>query len=276
MDKTLVIYHANCPDGFGAAYAAFESLGAEAHFVAARHGDTPPDCQDAVVYIVDFSYKRPIMEIICQAAKKVIVLDHHISAVEDLAGLDQEYDNLTLNFDMDRSGAVITWEYFHQTPVPKLLRYIEDRDLWRFQLTDSRIINLAVDSYDFDFAQWREFVTQPEKLAQLHEAGTAIARYLEQLYVQYQKRAVMGQIAGYDVPIVNCPPVLSSELLHRLGENQPFAAGYSEVGLERRWSLRSTEEGVNVAEVAQRFGGGGHQHAAGFRTELDASSLHLS
>ena len=37
-----VIYHADCTDGFGAAYSAWKCLGNRAEYHACKHG-TPPD-----------------------------------------------------------------------------------------------------------------------------------------------------------------------------------------------------------------------------------------
>ena len=129
MSVPFVIYHGNCLDGFGAAYAAqrhFSAQGIEAEFFAASHGEPMPDCTGRDVYVVDFSFKRPQMKQLCDIAERVTVLDHHISAQEDLDGLEAEHANLKVVFDMSRSGAVITWEYFHQEPVPPLLLHVQD------------------------------------------------------------------------------------------------------------------------------------------------------
>ena len=130
MSTPLVIYHGGgCPDGFGAALAAytyFSSQGVDGRYYAASHGpikDIELDqLADTDVYLVDFAYRRAEMARLCAAAHKVVVIDHHISAQKDLAGLDQECANLELNFDMNRSGAVMTWDYFHSRPAPRLLR----------------------------------------------------------------------------------------------------------------------------------------------------------
>ena len=38
-----VIYHADCTDGFGSAYAAWKLLGNRAEFHACKHGTKPPN-----------------------------------------------------------------------------------------------------------------------------------------------------------------------------------------------------------------------------------------
>ena len=92
---------------------------------------------------------------------------------------------------------------------------------------------------------------------------------------QGRRAATLGRIAGFEVPIVNCPRAIVSELVGELAEGQPFAAGYTDKGQRRSWSLRSTAAGEDVAAIAQRFGGGGHRNAAGFVTLLDEALLEV-
>jgi oligoribonuclease NrnB/cAMP/cGMP phosphodiesterase (DHH superfamily) len=279
MNKPLVIYHGNCLDGFGAAYAAeryFSAKGIGAEYFAASHGEPMPECVGREVYLVDFSYKRQQMKQLCTLAQKVTVLDHHISAQEDLDGLEAEHDNLEVVFDMSRSGAVITWEYFHQEPVPELLLHVQDQDLWIFDLEGTRDINSALMSYPFEFDFWHELVQSPDRFKTLLHEGMAINRFRREMIDGHKKRAVVGRIAGYDVPIVNCPRSIVSELVGELAEGHAFAAGYQDKGNKRSWSLRSSRNGgEDVAKVAELFGGGGHKNAAGFGTTLPESLFQL-
>ena len=272
MQEPLVIFHSNCLDGFGSAYAAYVHFvvkqGIEAVFVPAAHGDTPPDASGRTVYILDYAYKRTVMAQLCQQAKRVVVLDHHISALEDLAGLDQECANLELHFDMDRSGAVIAWEYFHSDPVPLLIACVQDRDLWRYAIPESYDLNAALMAHPFTFAGWHQWAQDEGALQALVAEGKAINLYRQQMIEQHMRGAVMGTIAGYQVPIINCPRAIVSELLGELAKGQPFAAGYTDRGARRSWSLRSDENGEDVARIAALFGGGGHKRAAGFASEV--------
>lgn len=278
MQEPLVIFHSNCLDGFGSAYAAYVHFvlkqNINAIFVPAAHGDTPPDASGRTVYILDYAYKRVAMAQLCQQAERVIVLDHHISALEDLAGLDTEFPNLELHFDMNRSGAVIAWEYFNTDPVPLLIACVQDRDLWRYEIDISFDLNAALMAHPFTFAGWHQWASDEGALQTLVGEGKAINRYRQQMIEQHKRAAVMGEIAGFTVPIVNCPRAIVSELLGELAKGQPFAAGYADKGSRRGWSLRSDENGEDVARIAALFGGGGHKRAAGFVSEVPlAASL---
>lgn len=279
MTEPLVIYHGNCLDGFGSAYAAWRHFVLErewdAEFVAAAHGESPPPHAGRDVYLLDYVYKRPVMEALCAQARRVVVLDHHRSAEHDLRGLEGGCANLELHFDMRRSGAVISWEYFNRSPLPRLLAHIQDRDLWQWRLPGSRDITAALMSYPHEFELWHGFVQTPEALRTLAAEGHSINRYRDREIALYLERAVMGEIAGHKVPVVNAPDGIHSELLSELSQGRPFAAGYSDRGGERRWSLRSDAHGLNVADIAVRFGGGGHPHAAGFATRISSDLLKL-
>lgn len=119
-----MIYHADCLDGFGAAFSAWCHLGENADYWPAEHGDEPPDTVGRDVFILDFSYNRPVLLDLRRHAANVTLLDHHKTAQADLARLDFAV------FDINRSGCVMAWEYFNpKQPIPKMLLYIQDRDL---------------------------------------------------------------------------------------------------------------------------------------------------
>jgi len=259
--KKLCIYHGNCADGFGAATAVKMALGDTVEFYAGVHQQAPPSVVNREVIIVDFSYKRAVLIELAKQAKSILILDHHTSAEKDLVDLP---DNVTAIFDMNRSGAVMTWEYFHQgKTVPPLLRHIQDKDLWRFELDGTREIMASIFSYPQDFALWETFIASD--LEQLRHDGVAIERkHLRDVNTLIESSSYRMVIAGYDVPVLNAPYFFSSDAGHIMGKNEPFAACYWDTEKNRTFSLRSADEGVDVAEICMKFGGGGHKHAAGF------------
>ena len=77
----IVIYHADCTDGFGAAYSAWKLLGNRAEYYPCKHGTPPPDVTGKVVAILDFSFNNATTKQMIEDADKLIVIDHHKSAV---------------------------------------------------------------------------------------------------------------------------------------------------------------------------------------------------
>jgi len=82
-------------------------------------------------------------------------------------------------------------------------------------------------------------------------------------------------IGGHEVPVVNTA-TLQSEVGNALCRKYPrtlFAATYMDVTAnERVFSLRSTGD-FNVATLAEKFGGGGHAHASGFRVGIHGNDI---
>ena len=252
FEPDVVLYHADCPDGFGAAWAMWRRF-PRAEFHPVRHGMPPPTglAQRRVV-IVDFSYDRTTIERMAREAIHVAVLDHHVTAQQALGDLPFVF------FDQTKSGAVLSWEWAHRAPAPWLLQYIQDKDLRRWQLSDSREVNAAIESHPFDFSLWDQF--RQDNLAL---EGRAILRAQGQLIAKVLASAVLVRFEGATVPAVHSA-IFRSELGERLSVGVPFCLVWYERAGHRYVSLRSSEGGADVAVIAAGHGGGGHRRAAGF------------
>jgi len=265
-----VYYHANCRDGFGAAWVAWKRFG-NIEFYPIAYNDVPvaPNAGDEV-YVLDFSFPRETL-LRWSTMCKVVVIDHHKTAEEDLKGLNS-IPSIELVFDMEKSGARLTWEYFYPTEeIPEFLLYIEDRDLWKWTLPHSREINLAIRSYPMKFSIWYEelFIQIDNIVEELLGTGVAIKRHVDQTVKVMCENARTIRLGQYRVPICNAT-TYASEVCARLKsiyENAPFVATYSDEHAHRRWELRSND--VDVSEIAKLYEGGGHKKAAGFRSEID-------
>lgn len=271
MKDYCVIYHAKCSDGFGAAWAIWNLLRDQASYHAAEHGSSPPNCIDGRnVIIVDFSYTKKILLNINDKAKSLVVLDHHKSSYEDLHSLDFAH------FDMNRSGAGMAWDHFHGTSRPPLIDYIEDRDLWRWALPDSKEILAAFECVKPSFENYSEF---NDKLSTEHgrsgiiSNGTAILVYKSAKVRSLAEKAYMVDISAIcnlddpslQVPCVNTS-VFHSEVGNLLAQTHPMAIiWYRAEDGSYRHSLRSAGR-VDCSRVARFWGGGGHADASGFTT----------
>ena len=265
----LCIYHNNCLDGFGAAWAVRHALGDDVEFYKGIHQQAPPDVTGKDVFLVDFSYKKAVLENMLKAAASITILDHHISAEKDLSELLRSGQIKGL-FDMSRSGAMLTWQWFNpELPAPQLIAHIQDRDLWQFKLEGSREINAALSSYPYDFEVWDELMANADgEIESLRNDGEAIERKLQkdvtELIAAGVRRMVIG---GYDVPVLNASSAYVSDAGHIMSIGEPFAACYWDHTDGRSFSLRSSEDGIDVAEVSKIYGGGGHEKAAGFTVQ---------
>lgn len=276
MNKPLVIYHGNCPDGFTAAWVTARAL-RDVELFAAKYGDEPPyeTARDRPVYVVDFSYPRNTLERLCQVASALQVLDHHKTAEAELAGLPY------CKFDMERSGAGLAWDYFHpQTPRPWIVDYVEDRDLWRFKLPNSETVSLRIRLTPHELSAYDALAVKP--LNEIIVEGAGAKLYLDH-YVKdalrtfYDIQNLFGD--GQTVRCVNVSYTGVSDVLNdALDLHVDYA--YCPVGVALAWhvaadgafncSLRS-KPSVDCSEYAKAYGGGGHAQAAGFKL---ASSAH--
>lgn len=266
--KPLVMYHANCWDGFCAAWIARMALG-DIEAVPMHYGAPNPAVDGRETYVLDFSFPREKMLAMHEDAKSLLVLDHHKTAQEALDGLP------FCRFDMNKSGARLTWEHFAHiggwegAEAPWLVDYTEDRDLWRHALPNSEEVNAALRSYPLDFDLWaRQFYGAAPPPLSLVLEGAAIRRREKQIVDDHVRHAREIEMDGHRILIVNAT-VLFSEIAGELAKERPFGACYFDrQDSKRQWSLRSRNGGVDVSVIAKAHGGGGHAQAAGFESEV--------
>lgn len=270
-ERPLVIYHGNCVDGFTAAWCFWRKYGENADYVAGVYQQDPPNVVGRDVYLVDFSYKAPVVADMLRAAASVTLIDHHKTALDDLAHLrNGDYDHRALHWfcDLERSGATLAWDYlFPKEPRPLLLEHVEDRDLWRFQIFGTRQISAFLFSHEYSFPLWDKLMRASYgDSIKMMDIGEAIERKhikdVKELVAVCKRRMVIG---GHDVPVASLPYTMVSDAANLMAQGEPFAACYWDTEDGRIFGLRSTEEGVDVSEVAAEYGGGGHVRSAGFK-----------
>jgi len=265
--STICIYHGpGCLDGFASAWTMkkFADLtGMEVEFVMGIYQTAPPDVTDKDVYLLDFSYKRDVLLEMASKANSITILDHHKTAEEDLKDLPS---NITCIFDMSRSGAMITWNYFFPDIFPPMLiKHIQDRDLWQFKINGTKEITAALFSYPLDFEVWDDLI-ENRIIDSLYTEGKALLRKQEKDVESLIKNlAYRANIAGYNVPIINVPSMFASDVGAIMSVGEPFAASYFELPYARVYSLRSQPGGIDVSAIAKKYGGGGHPGASGFK-----------
>jgi uncharacterized protein len=272
--QPLVIYHGRrCPDGFAAALAAWLFYEGRAQFLGLDHGDTKsvddlPALAGRAVYILDFSFSPDIMRAIADSAAKLVLLDHHKSAAEKLSGFACRCG--VVHFDMHKSGARLAWEFFHPArPVPDLVRFVEDRDIWVWQYPESAGFLAALDMDAFEFARWAEIASfSPLQLTSFMARGQAMDEKFSHLAADIAGGAQPVTFNGQRGLMVNAPGVFHSLIGHTLSEKSGTFAlmwvaakdGVIRVGLR-------SQRGFDCIALAESMGGGGHAQACGFKMD---------
>ncbi|MEK7191972.1 MAG: DHHA1 domain-containing protein [Patescibacteria group bacterium] len=268
MKNIAVIYHGDCRDGFGGAYSAWKKFGVKSDYFGMKsHQDPlPTGLKNKEIYIIDFSVPVPVMKKLIKTNKKVVALDHHISA-EKQTKLAHEYV-----YDLKRSGSTIAWKYFHPNkPTPKILQHIEDIDIWRFTIPKTKEVISHMQLIEYDFPIWDRIVKNFEKSAfraQFIKDGELLLKYEKRMLDLLMERAEPVKFEEYKTLAVNSP-ILMSELGAAIVKKMPpIGIVWSQKAgadgkIIRTVSLRSNGK-VDVSKLAQKYGGGGHKAAAGF------------
>lgn len=280
---TRIIYHKNCMDGLASAFIAkttLEDREDKVECVALQYGEesilfgrnekqqlNKPLSKDDTVYFVDFSLKRDLMIELSSMVKEIIVLDHHKTAEENLKGLEEELENITIIFDMNKSGATLCYEYFFDSGLTKkeVFDYIADRDLWKWQLPQSKEIN-----------EYLRFIIKPNDLesfknmyASFHENwfsenGSLLLSQINKQVASKVKKVQDIKILDIDFKIINATENIS-ELGNKICEeyNTPAIIYFITEDNKVVLSFRSLDTLADVSIVAAALGGGGHRNACG-------------
>ncbi|OGC84737.1 hypothetical protein A3F55_02675 [Candidatus Adlerbacteria bacterium RIFCSPHIGHO2_12_FULL_53_18] len=267
MKNIVVLYHASCPDGFGGAYSAWKKFGENAEYIPVYHGDPPPNVTGKEVYIVDFSYPKETLLKLEVGAKRLVVLDHHEGAEEAVVAVREHV------YDSTRSGTGIAWEYFHPgIPLPRLLAYIQDADLWKFERPHAKEVASFVSSLKFEFDLFDPIVQKAETeegFAEIVAKGKAYREYYDYICDKIIEQAEEVEFEGYRIYAVNAPRLFRSEVGNRLARMKgPFAVVWYPNHGKWHFSLRG-DGTIDLTKVAQKYGGNGHTNSASFQLPLD-------
>lgn len=267
--NTVVIYHGQCTDGFGGAWSAWKKLGKTADYFGASYDNGPPKgLVNKEIYFIDFVYPRPIMEDLKQKNKRIVIIDHHKTTEDKLDIADD------VLFDINHSGAVLSWQYFNSKKVaPDILKCIEDRDIWRWKVKNSKEVMSYFDLFDFDFNIWNDIIEKFDKdksvRSEFIKNGELLLRqWMSLCEDMIKEESVIVEFEGYRTYVINAPHLFASDLGNILSKKLPPLAIVWQQNKEGNIGVSLRSDGsVDVSEIAKKYGGGGHKAAAGLRIE---------
>ena len=271
--RNMIIYHNDDLDGITAAAIIYNEFKTGV-YIPVNYGDmwNPEDVKDAVVYVVDFSF--PDMYALKNACHTLVWVDHHKSAMDNQPAAWND-TSIEGNRSLEYSGCELTWMYFYDDPMPGIVKYVGDRDMWKFALEDTipvaEAANYELTSYNS--LMWRRLFNPKfanHQIEILKERGNVL---LQAKNLRIEKAYKSGKdihFNGLKTRIVNASADISE-----IGE-RIYTSGYD---LAIVWrivddkavvSFRSAaNSNVLVNTIAQQFGGGGHPHAAGATLSID-------
>jgi oligoribonuclease NrnB/cAMP/cGMP phosphodiesterase (DHH superfamily) len=268
-----LLYHGDCIDGFACAFACYyysktKNNKKKISFIPCQHQKPPPLVTGKNVLICDFSYKYNTLKTMIKEANKLCILDHHITAEKDLINIPGK----NKYFDKTHSGAYITWAYFFgEESVPLMIKYIEDNDIWKKTMPNTRAFTSFIFNLPKNFDNYEKFLDETYIFNTVIPMGEGMQKQNDTYIQDGIKKVAMNFMLLdnklYFIANVNTS-ILKSEIgnsLFHFYPNANFATCYSQNTYtgETYISLRSTDKATDVSQIAEKFGGGGHRNAAG-------------
>jgi oligoribonuclease NrnB/cAMP/cGMP phosphodiesterase (DHH superfamily) len=304
-----VLYHKNCSDGMMSAVLLsvhYAETNQEATYVAVNYNEPMPEVAGTEVVIVDFSYPPEVLEAASKIATSITMLDHHLTAANQWGGykrfthrcFDGTGCEMHLTLKEERSGAGLTWDYiqeqlgetdsmyFKESPgsiwidgkLKRVMLAVEDKDLWKFSLPDTKVIGEALRALPLTIEAWTSFIlhSAPSEFNEALLTAETILATKERQAQGLAKKATVKELRGipFPIPVVNCPAEFTSRVGEILYAEHPAALMWASDGISAFCSFRSNQ--VDVSSFAAQFGGGGHAAAAGFRLPLVEFALWLT
>ena len=257
----VCVFHKGCMDGLASAHVVRKYL-PDIELAARSYGDPPPEVEGRLVYIVDYSFTQEEMAKIKELAQNVIWLDHHKTSVEESVALGWG------TVDTEECGATLTWKtIFPDKELPPILAYVKDRDLWQWQLENSREISEALKE---KFLSPNAEPFKKDLLAinpkDLVERGTKLVKLKASRVATNCARGVEIMFEGHKTWTVNCYNDVS-EVGERIYEKMGYAIALIFWKDKATWIYSLRSKTVDVSQIAKKRGGGGHPGAAGFQSK---------
>jgi uncharacterized protein len=263
--RPICLYHKNCLDGRGAA-AVVQRKEKDCEFVPLQYGMKRPAVLGRKLYIVDFCLSLPEMRAVRAEADEVVWIDHHASQAPIRQALGWGM------LDTSECGASLAWKTLFPTEeMPAIIAYIKDKDLWRWELPDSRAIAAGLEQ-SFKLDRFEGLLDVD--LAEMARKGKPMLEALAKRVADAVKNGAAVDapygLAGRRALAVNCNQDLNDVGEHICLPRSAGGLGYDLAILyyqkrEGGWvhSLRSGGvDCVDCAWIASALGGGGHPQSS--------------
>lgn len=303
--KHVIFAHSHCTDGLCAASIMKRAINIclnteDIVVIFARYGAEKKALEQAEiddktdVYIVDFSFSREDTLDIAKKCNNLVILDHHITALEKLEGIEKESSNIEFFFDNNMSGATLVNGFVakrfldfgkSQVVVNYVSAMVEDRDLWNFKLKDTKafgeFVFSQVEPNDIDTFSEILFDSDMKKIQSYVDLGNILdknkKKQVNQRLEQMQNPTVCKlhiQKLSEEVQIIFVNET-QSDLISELG-NAICKKFQKPVCLYKilstgmvSLSFRSMDNLTDMSKVAVALGGGGHRNACGAEMSLE-------
>jgi oligoribonuclease NrnB/cAMP/cGMP phosphodiesterase (DHH superfamily) len=279
--QTICLHH-NDTDGRASAAIVRRALGNDLWLCEMDYGDSIPLervlTADRII-IVDFSLPKEEM-LNLSTYHQLTWIDHHKSSISDLQEVSKTWPGLR---DTNEAACVLTWNYFFpDTPLPKAIRLIGDRDIWRWAETDTGAFNeglYQLDTRPLNDNLWNPLLDDDRRfVATIIENGKVLREArLKEIRRTILRRGFPVYFEGHRTLAIN---IRGSGDIGQQVRDMGYEIAYCYVDNLHNGEITTFvtlySDDVDVSVIAERFGGGGHSGAAGFHFQRNASPFPLS
>jgi uncharacterized protein len=281
----IVFYHhldnIPCNDGFASAYVVWKYYQEtnnlkKIEFIGLRHDDMIQKYENKNILFCDIALSLNDLNELIMNGNNFFIIDHHLSTMKLLDKLDNKYKY----FEINHSACILTWKYFFKNEPPMLLKYIEDRDIWKNKLPNIDAFSAWFNLQNLTFEFIDSLYNDNTKLLKGIETGKIYHEHdkllLDRLMDNIEIETIILDNNTYIVGKINSP-IYKSELGNKIITNYPlidFAYVYSIKNGKTYISLRSDDQHQDVSLIASKyFNGGGHRNASGIILNYVSSKL---
>lgn len=283
-DIQIVFYHSPCQDGLASAWVASKYAkenNLTYTFVAIGNDSTEFGIvvENKNVLFVDYAPSDYQLDLL-KKATEFVILDHHKTNADRLKTMPNAI------FDMNKSGVGLTWKYFYpDIEIPLFLAMIQDRDIWTWKIPDSRPFcdgffnyTYLTDTVEEAFKLFDEVYSSQDKFKEILNIGVLLEKKKDKQVKNIARLAKekIYMYNGYKACIVNCDHELASDLgnyILRTSDCDFTVCWRYNHSKEEYWMSLRADNKVDVSEICQKYGGGGHKNAAGCTSKIHPSVL---
>lgn len=258
--KRLIIYHSADYDGKFSRDIVQHYFNNSCDEIGWTHGDEriKIDSSYDEVYVVDLDWVDCPVDL--YAHQKIINIDHHKT--------NSYFTTKTLYFDLEyyvkigKGACELVWEFFHKDkPKPKALTLASRYDVGKH---NNEVLNFQYGIRKF---QNMNLFHAQENIDEIIEEGKIIRQYIDNDNQRYLKKAFYRDFEGYRAIVINKANTNSQIFDSADKDSYDIMLTCSYNGKIWTYSIYTDKENIDVSKIAQKYNGGGHKKAAGFRTE---------
>lgn len=303
--KIHVVYHKDCMDGLAAAslFERINEVNGGNQFKIIYHplqygkntNFTEGEETDIVIF-VDFSLSPELLDVIAQRVKVLCIIDHHKTATEGIFNLVHKYKDSTVKtvkyiYDVEECGASLTKKALNSYLkldngyMDTFFSYIRDRDLWLFELPESKEFHEGLVYLTHDYKNSPvEFDTFIKDICK--EMDSNIFKIRDELLhigrintVQVDRKVnkickKLKYVDNFKFKDVEFKLLNLTDNMSEVGNgictqlNTPAMMYFVVDNKKVVFGLRSLDTLPDVSVIAKSMGGGGHRNACGFEIEI--------